>query len=172
MIVGLENLKEEMRKKGIRDFALAVIKYQNFKTNVAIKKINYDATDITKTAYFNCGVAYLRSGVIHKGIPSKLYEYLDEFKKQCVQPLTPSENEKRQIRKRNKAAGRSAVPPVARLDIVKMPLTEHFEYALKCNNRFLLCRSKDFAEGYLEALKDKGENIDNYKIVAVTVSEV
>ena len=173
MIVGLENLKEEIKNKKLRDFALAIVKYQNFKTNVALPKINYDCSDNTKMSYFNCGISYLKTGVMHKGIPSKLYEYIDEFKKQCVQPLTPSILEQRQEKKaRNKAAGLSAIPPVARLDIVKMPLIEHFEYALKCNNQFLLCRSKDFAEGYLEALKDKGENADNYKIVAVTVSDL
>lgn len=174
MIVGLENLKEEIKNKKLRDFALGILKYQNFNTNAALERINYDASNNTKAAYFNCGISYLKNGVIHKGIPSKLFEYLDEFKKQCVQPLTPSRLEKRRELKprKDRAAGISAIPPVARLDIVKMPLTEKFEYALKCNNQFLLCRSKDFAEGYLEALKDKGENTDNYKIVAITVSDI
>lgn len=174
MIVGLENLKEEIKNKKLRDFALAIVKYQNFKTNVALPKINYDCSDNTKHSYFNCGISYLKTGVIQKGIPSKLYEYIDEFKKQCVQPLTPSRLEKRRDFKprKNRAAGLSAIPPVARLDIVKRQLIEPFEYALKCNDLFLHCKSRDFAEGYLKALSDKGENTDNYKLVAITISDI
>lgn len=178
MIVGLENLKEDIRQKQLRDLALSIVKYQNFKTSAAIKNIKFVASQNTTKNYFGCGVSYIKSGgkVKHKAIPSKIYDYIDEYLAQHVQPLTPSESDRRgeYKQRKNRYHGKSAVPPVAKLDIVRQPLTEKYDdYGIKSPDGYVkICKSRDYAEGYMEALKDNGKVVDEYKIIAIKISEV
>lgn len=94
----LKNLKEDLRKRDWLFIAEDVIKYQNFKVDIAIKNIRGNASDMTKKNYVISGRHYLRThtpynnGNVGKG----LYSALDEMLSKHIQPLTPKENEKQE----------------------------------------------------------------------------
>lgn len=178
MIHGLENLKEEVRQKQLRDFALAIVKYQDFKTKIAVEHVNYDSSRETIENYFGCGVSYIKSNfkVKHRSIPPKIYDYIDEFIAQHVQPLTPSAADRRSEYKQRKNIyhGKNAVPPIAKLEIVKKQITEKYDmYGIKLPNGHIIpCKSEDYSAGYLAALRDNNIDTTDYKTILLKVSEV
>ena len=178
MIHGLETLKEDIREKQLRDFALAIVKYQNFKTSAAVKYINYNSSEVTIRNYFGCGVSYIKSNgkIRHQNMPTGIFKFIDEYLAQHVQPLTPSKSDERKEYKSRKNIyhGKNSIPPVAKLDIVRKPLIEKYDdYGIKSPDGYVkICKSRDYAEGYMEALKDNGKIIDEYKIIAIKISEV
>lgn len=178
MIHGLENLKEEVRQKQLRDFALAIVKYQNFKTKAALAHISYNSSKTTTENYFGCGVRYIKSNrkVKHNNIPLKIYDYIDEFLEQHVQPLTPSIKDTRseyKVRK-NIYHGKNSVPPVAKLQIVKQQITEKYDmYGIKLPNGHIIpCKNEDYSAGYFAALRDSNVDTTDYKTILLKISEV
>lgn len=88
----------------MKSFTTDVVKYQNFKTKKFIEKFRDTYTtyaDKTLANYFDAGVTYINTKIKRKLCGDKFYGYIDEALAQCVQPLTPSIEDKRRIIKKN-----------------------------------------------------------------------
>ena len=176
MTTNLDNLKEDLKKKRFYDIAEYIIKYQKFKSNVSIAKMN-NLTDIstsTKLNYFNFCTTYLRTGNKHKAVPSTLYKCLDELLSKHVQPLTPSVDEEWKPKKKIKVYQRkNATLPVAKLEIVKNPVATNIEYGVKIDNTIMLMPSRDYALGFLGGLKNLNKNKEiEAKVVTVELGDI
>lgn len=175
MTTNLENLKESLKMKKFYNMAEYIIKYQKFKSSVALTKMNnLDISNSTKINYFNFGVAYLKTGNKHRALPSTLYACIDELVAKHVQPLIPKIEEERQEKNWvKKFQKKEAVLPVSKLEIVNKPLTTNIEYGVKSNNNIMLMPSRDYALEFLAGLKKLNPNKEiEAKVVTVELGEL
>ena len=171
MIVGLSELKEGIKKKQLFDFGFTIVKYQKFRTSLIAEKVKFEGTPATITNYINLGVSYIKNKTKHQRVPAAIYEGIDEALRTHVQPLTPLMREERRVYHRDYSKKKN-IPPVAKLDIVTNPITAKFEYGIKFpDNSIKLCQSKDYASGYIDALKSLNK-LSEYKLVAVEISDI
>ena len=173
-MVTLENLKDELKKKKFMDLATMIVKYQKFKVCVAVKKMDgIDIKEATKALYFSMGCKYIKTKERIKTIPTTLYMCLDEVIAKCIQPLTPLVEEEKNLYKRDYTK-KKAIPPIAKLDIVKQPVsTNNIEYGVKSGNNIMLMLSRKYALGFLAGLKNlnKEKEIDA-KVVTVELGDI
>lgn len=140
--------------------ALGVIKYQNFKTRIAVEKIGNGITSLV----FNSGVSYVKYGKIYTHVMTNLMkECLDECIAKCIQPLTPKEEERRENKKGagRRCTSKNIQPPIARLEVLQQPIAETFEYGVKIGNTIRLLKSESEANVFMDAI-----NLANYQIQA------
>lgn len=97
----LKDLPQELRDKKAYDIATIIRKYQDYKTSVAAQKLDSTLTLGTRKNYVMGGVSYIKTGKKMPCVPSYIYEAIDKVIKECVQPLRPSENDKKRSYKRN-----------------------------------------------------------------------
>ena len=145
-----------------------IVKYQKFTTNKVLEKFeeqNLLYKKATAISYINYGIAYIMYGTKHYAVPKKIYNAIDECIAKHIQPLTPSENDKRRINN-NKYQKKDAVLPVQKLPEVKTELTEKFEYGVRIENRIILFSTEN---GMSEFVKNVKFINPNEKIQAVTV---
>lgn len=170
----LDNLDEGLKKKKFMDMATFIVKYQKFKTSVAVEKMkDIDIANTTKSSYFSLGCSYLKTKERKRTMPPILYKCIDEVVNKCIQPLTPSIEEERKIKKQNYTK-KEALPPVAKLDIVKQPIsTNNIEYGVKSGNTIMLMPNREYALGFLAGLKNlnKEKEIDA-KVVTVEIGDI
>ena len=168
MTTDLSNLTEELKKKRMENVALAIRKYQNYKSSIAVTKLDNSLTESTRKNYLTFGLAYIKTGKKHKVVPSSLYDALDKVLNECVQPLTPSKEDKKREYKRDYSK-KDVAPPVARLDIVKKPLTARVSYGVRIEDSVKCIDSYDRAVGFLEGLRYMGNK--NAKMVSFEALE-
>jgi hypothetical protein len=147
----LENLQENILKEKAKE----VVQYQNFRTAVALEKMQYMKDRQT----FNMAVGYVKYGTRHPNIISKAFKAaLDECIKNHVQPLTPKQDEVRQKRGcggqnlKKHYQKKDAVVPIATLEVVNEKLTETFEYGVMQGNNIRIFNSEEEARQFRDNL--------------------
>lgn len=169
----LDSIKENI----VKQKAIEIVKYQNFKTRIALQRMNVKMA----RQIFDSAVGYIRYKTWNKTIVTKsLKEAIDECIAEHIQPLTPKEEEKRQlyarrsevqklIRESKKYQSKDSVPPIAKLEIVKQPVVENFEYGVKQGDNIRLFKTETEAQFFINNasffLKEP------LKLVEVTVNE-
>ena len=151
----LQDLTKDLKEKKIYDMAVTIRKYQDYKVEVAMSKMDQELSAATRKNYFIGGVAYIKEGKRVSGMPVSLCRAIDNVLKECVQPLRPSNSEKRKVYNR-KYVRKNTIPPVARLDIVKKPIIAKLSYGVKLEDNIKCFPSYDEANGFLKGLKFMG----------------
>ena len=166
----LENLEQDLKKKNFMDLAMNIVKYQKFKTNIALKKFNVNFKDNTKSNYFGLGIMYLKNKERRKSIPTTLYNCIDECLEKHVQALTPSVEEERGKIRRNYTR-KSAIPPIAKLEIINKPVsTNNIEYGVKIGDMITLMPNREYARGFLAGIKSLKEV--EAKVITVELGDI
>ncbi len=161
----LNQLPKEIAKSIAMEKAVNIIKYQNFKTNAAMKKFNN-----LSVSQFTCGIAYVKRGVWHKNAVSRpLKAALDEALAKKIQPLTPSKSEARQFTK-DYHTKKDTKLNIQELDILNKPITAKFEYGVRLNNDIKILDTEIEAKAFLEGLKFVGQN--EAKLLQVEIKEI
>ena len=102
---------------------------------------------------FDSGISYIRKGKINKqAMSKKMIEALDNCIRTCVQPLTPSSEERRIFRK-NEFQKKDVKPPVSKLEIVNKPVTSKFEYGVKIGDCIKMLDSEKEAKAFIQGAK-------------------
>lgn len=168
--ISLEMLPKALRQKKddtLNSIATWIIKYQKFKTRVALEHAPEGYAKCTLMNYFDFGVSHIKYGKDTAGYRF-LYRTIDGLLKKHIQPLTPSEKDARRVSKKDYTR-KDNPPPVAKLEIVNKPLVTTYQYGIQTETTIRLCPSEDYAMGYLDALRESGDEIS--KIVTVELGE-
>ena len=155
MTTDFRNLPQALKDKKAYDIALVIRKYQDFKTSIAAEKLDSSLSKGTRTNYVMGGVSSIKTGKKHPCVPSSVYSALDKVIKDCVQPLRPAEEDKKRVYKRDYKK-KDVTPPVARLDIVKRPLTAKVTYGIRIEDSVKCVDSYDEAVGFLKGMRYLG----------------
>lgn len=145
-----------------------IVKYQKFSTPFIWKKFREEkilVSNSTGVNYINYGIAYILYGTKHYAVSKKLYQAIDNCIANCLQPLTPSEKDKRRTHKKQYQK-KDAVLPVQKLPEVKAKLTEKFEYGIRIENRIILFHTENAMLEFIQNIKFINPN---EKTQAVTV---
>lgn len=173
-ITTLQNLDEKIRENRLKNLAINIVKYQNFKTNCIISKIeNAGCTKNTLLTYINCGIIYLQSNKKYNKIPKQIYEYIDEALNKHIQPLTPKESEKRQARIGcNRKPICKPSTSLSGLNAFNLPkqITETFDYGVKVGNNIRIFDSEKDAKSFCDSFKFFSN--ESIKLIEIKFSEV
>ena len=164
----LKDLPQELKDKKAYDIATIIRKYQDFKTSIAAEKLDNSLSEGTRKNYVMGGVSYIKTGKKHPCVPSSIYDAIDKVIKECVQPLRPAEEDKKREYKRDYKK-KNASPPVARLEILKKPVTVKVTYGIRIEDSVKCIDSYDRAVGFLEGLRYMGNK--NAKMVSFEALE-
>lgn len=148
--------------------AYDVVKYQNFKTNTILAKLEYPFKNSTLRNYVDCGINYVKRKVKSKIVSKCLYEYIDKALSEFVQPLKPNKYEQRTFYKINYTK-KEQTPPVANLEIVNKPTIAKFTYGVKLGDTIKLFDHKAEAELFVNGAKFAGSDVS---LVSVELGEV
>lgn len=160
----------DLKVKRFESIAENIVKYQNYKNNIAISKMDNSLGKSTRQNYLIFGIRYLKTRYKSKIIPTSLYNALDKCIKTHIQPLRPSPEETK-IKYKRDYTKKENNPPVARLKMVQKPVTERFIYGIKIDDKIVLQKSEVEAKAFLKGINFLNYN-ENAKLVAVTISEV
>lgn len=94
-----KNLKNKdlsvFKTEPIKLVAKQVVQYQDFRIGAALERINgMGLSQTTLKNYFNMGRAYIKKGVKNSSCSQRLYDEIDFWTGQKLQPLTPSLQDK------------------------------------------------------------------------------
>lgn len=168
--ISLEQIPEALRQKKHDtqyNVALWIFKYQKFNINAAMQHAPEGYSAQTLKMYRDKGLHFLRTGTV-KGNYKGLCSNLDQLIKNHTQPLTPSFKDAKRVFKKDYTR-KDNPPPVAKLEIVNKPLISKCQYGIQTETTIRLCPSEDYAMGFLDALKESGDEIS--KIVTVEIGE-
>lgn len=169
--VTLENLSEEVRKNRLRNLAINIVKYQNFKTSAVINKIdNCGYTKSSLMSYINFGINYIKTSFRERRGGS-IYDYIDEALAKHIQPLTPTAEEHRVQKrggKRKKHKGDDITPVEKVLKEIeqKTSIPKNLKYAVKMDKNLRIMDSIEEAKAFQDGLTFMG-NI-NTELVKIT----
>ena len=151
MITTLENLTEKVTQNRLKNLAINIVKYQNFKTSVILKTIdNAGYSKHTLITYINSGITYVKGGNrLNKC--GNIYKYIDEAIKNCVQPLIPAFNEKREFSKSKFKNKNIEIPVQKVLKKIKSD-AKQLQYAVKIENCLNIVENNDEAIGFNKCL--------------------
>ena len=170
--ISLEMLPKALRQKKddtLNSIATWIIKYQKFKTRVALEHAPKGYAKCTLMNYFDFGVSHIKYGKNTAGYRF-LYQAIDELLQKHIQPLTPSAKDERKVYKKDYTR-KDNPPPVAKLEIVNKPLTASYKYGIQRGDEIRLCPSEDYAQGYIDCLKKHCNIESDIKIVTVEIGE-
>lgn len=98
----LKDLNIAVKENRLRNLAINIVKYQNFKTSAIIKKIDsagYSNSSLVTMLFY--AIRYIKTGEVNVRAKA-IYPYIDEALKNCVQPLTPPKQDQRGTRSKRK----------------------------------------------------------------------
>jgi hypothetical protein len=157
----LENLPQQIKENRLKQFGENLVKYQNFKTNSIIAKIdNAGFSKGTLVSYVNSGISYIKTGKKFSQY-GDFYKYIDEALKRCVQPLVPSKDDKRLSRPYNK----SYINPQMTKDILR----QNNQYAVQIGDNIRLLNNLECAKAFTDGLSFMGKT--DAKIVKINIEE-
>ena len=160
---------KQAQEQKIKKVAETIVKYQKFKNSIIIDKIGDGLAKSTKANYITCARHFLVTGEKYKNIVgNNFYKYLQECINKCVQPLTPSFDEKLRETKR-KYTSKNVNPPITK--ILPKKITSKIEYGIKFEDRIVLEVSEDRAKAFLKGIKFLNNNY-NAKLVTVELTEI
>ena len=169
----LENLPLAIRENRLKNLAINIVKYQNFKTSAFINKI--DSAGYTKASLASlicyC-IIYIQTGRKSNRVVSSVYKYIDDAIKQCIQPLTPSERDRRWNKKKPNKKKEIVTPVQKVLQHINDKAIEDKKYqiAVQVDDSIKLQDDLKHAEGFLNGLRFCGKV--NVKIVKVRIEEI
>lgn len=167
MITTLENLPNVYKENNTRKMASWIIKYQNFATKAALKYAPEGYTPLSLQNYFTKGLSYMNKNIKATGY-SSLYKEMDSLLSTHLQPLTPPSDEVRQARKK-RYQHKDATPPVAKMEIVRKPVTAKIIYGIQFEDSIKIFDCEDAAHWFNKGIEYvKGEA---GKIVTVELGE-
>jgi len=169
----LETLKEDLEAKKWREIAEDIIKYQDFKIDIAAERMRGNLSIVTKRNYVINGRYYLKTGEKYNKYfqcPS-LLKYIDIVQSEHLQPLVPKQHEQARIvkPKRKDYTGKEARPPITELQVVNNPICAKIEYGVRYNDMIYLAEDEKFARSFLRGIEATGHSA---KIVSVELGEV
>lgn len=170
MITTLENLPQAVTENKFTELAKWIIKYQYFRMKVALKYAPSGYKDSTLIAYVSVAQRYFNQGI---KLPYYDYFYaeLDKQTAKCLQPLTPSEyDRKREVKRKTQSYKKDVQPPIAKLDIVNKPICAKIKYGIQFDDTVLLFDKEDFARYFNKGIEHAGGEAG--KIVTVELGEV
>ena len=132
-LTDLTQYKQLNAKNQLDELAKNIVKYQNFKTKVALQYLGSHFSENTLKTYFAKGVQYIKYGTRNKKIKS-LYESIDAVLASKLQPLTPSKEDKA-----------NTCPPRLPKKITKpieTQTTETFSYAIQSGKHIRIIDSE------------------------------
>lgn len=161
----LENLPQKIRENRLMQFGENLVKYQNFKTNSVIAKIdNAGFSKGTLVSYVNSGINYIKTGRKFSQY-GDFYKYIDIALKKCVQPLVPSAEDKRLIRPyKRHCINEKPIGIVEKVEVINT------QYAVKMENNIRLLGNLECAKAFLDGLSFMGKT--DAKIIRIKIEEV
>lgn len=165
----LKDLERKVQENRLRNLAINIVKYQNFKTNVILSKIDNDGyTKSSLIGYIQHGISYIKDKTRHKNCGS-LYNYIDEARNNCVTPLVPKENEKRiQLNRRTKTIPVQNI--LKKINEQAISKENNRFLGIKIGDKIIIKESLDKIKAFQEGLIFMGNN--DSKIVKVKIEEV
>lgn len=145
-----------------------IVKYQNFKTEAIVSKVDYPLAYSTLSKYIEYGIRYIKRKVRTGTTNPLLYTYIDKAIAEFVQPLTPGKYEKRNFYKVDYTK-KEQTPPVAKLQMVHQPVIAEISYGVKLNDTIKLFENKQQAILFAEGAKFTGCDVS---VVTVELGEV
>ena len=162
----LEKKKQENR---LRNLAINIVKYQNFKTKAILAKIDHEGYSKTSiVSYIQHGISYIKTNK-RDGKAGNIFNYIDEAIQKCVTPLIPKDNEKRVFinRKPKKLPIQNVLKKINEQAISK----ENNRFlGIKIGDKIIIKESLDEIKAFQEGLIFMGNN--DSKIVKVKIEEV
>ena len=153
MNTDLHTLPTAFKENTNMRIAAWIVKYQNYKTKSAIQYAPEGYTENSLANYMVAGQAYIKSKKRNR-VYNWMYPYLDKLIQQHIQPLTPSEAEKRRVYTFKKDyTTKENIPPVAKLEIMQKPLTAKFEYGIRFDDYIKLFDSEEEAKGFNKGIE-------------------
>ena len=162
----LAQLERNLRDKDLSVFkvepkkllAKQIVQYQNFNYNSAKAKINrMNYSEKTLELYFFAGREYIKQKKRRKNVPANLYNQIDYWLNQKLQPLTPSESEKAIIRNAKTEINKDIA------EKLEMELKEDNGNKTTTTNETLINTYKKIIELQQKEIKLKDEYIELYK---------
>ena len=168
-----------MKKKGysdqlVVDIATSLYKHQNFSGEAMIRKVKSDYYKPATLKAMQCIMRrYLNTGDrSNKRVQPLFYDTLDNCKKLCIQPLTPSAYD----RAGAYASKRESLAKAREVKRLKALSKQNSQcWGIQADNGIVLFKNEDQMSGYfmcLEHLKSKLSEPIEFKKVKVSVAEV
>lgn len=151
-----------------KNLAYDIVKYQNFKTNAVLSKLNYPLKNSTLRNYVDCGVKYIKRKVKNGGVSKYLYECIDKAIAEFVQPLKPNKYEQRTFYKIDYTK-KEQTPPIANLEMVNKQVAAEISYGVKFGDVIKLFKHKADAEIFAGGIRFTGSDVN---LVTVELGEV
>lgn len=167
-----KDIRAQFKLEPLRQLAKQVVQYQDFSTSKAIAKMNIGAyKEWTARQYFQDGRKYIKTGrkVRNGKNPPNLYNYIDEFLEQKLQPLTPKDNEKAKVQLSTpKYEPQKIEVPVVRKQ--PTPKQNNDKYGVLINNSVKIYKTIEQCKAYQDACIDFGKN--EIKLVRVKIEDL
>lgn len=164
----LETIEQDSKNKKFKELALNIIKYQKFSNKYIVEQVkDYFTSEHTLIAYITSGLSYLNTGKKSKNTSNKLYNYINEYKSKCVQPLTPSFEQRRQIKKIDYTK-KENIPNIAKIELLKKPITKKIEYGVRINNDIKILKNEELANIFLDGVKFANKEVEA-KVITIEV---
>ena len=158
----LRTLKNDLKKKAWQNIAEDVIRYQDFKTSIAVCFIRGNASLATKKNYMTAGRHYIATRKPYNtlNVGKEFYNAIEEMLNKHIQPLTPKESERARLLGPRKPdyTKKNADVPIAKLDILKEKIASNFDYGVKYGKLIYLQGNEKEAQIFLEGIKATGNN--------------
>lgn len=168
----LDNLPAKIRENRMRNLAINIVKYQDFKTSAIIPKIdNCGYAQGALSSYIGFGICYIKKGTKNKKA-GNIYNYIDEALKNHVQPLVPSESERRRVagvQTSRKVKDVSQVQKVLDGLYTKASKTQT-HIAVQISDYLSIVDNQEEANGFNKCLEFLGKQAG--KVVKITIEEV
>lgn len=168
MINDLKNITQILKDDDYKNIAKLVVQYQNFKTKVAIQHFPCNVSEGTKQNYLNLGIVYIKTKVRSKAIPQKIYDFIDEFIENHLQPLVPKDEDKRRTINKiyhKKDAVLPAQNLIKELKAKSASMIAKFEYGVRIDDMVKICTSREEAITFMQGAKFAGNK--NVQVVSI-----
>lgn len=163
-------LPQVIKENQLKKIAYDIVKYQKFRPSIAVSKMNASYTNGTKLNYFKAGVAYIENKTKSQTTATGLYDYIDEAIRTHIQPLTPTQAEKRVIYNYKKKKEVKTESPVAKV-LREIRNAEPKIYAVKVNDKYIAQNTLNDAKAFANGIKFLKPNQD-VGIVYLIVKEI
>lgn len=164
----LADIKTVYNEQKLRTLACNIVKYQLFRANKAVHKMESHLSKTTTIAYFKAGVKYIREGIQKPRINQNLFRLIDECIRQHVQPLTPSKSERAIIHKKH--AARSKHIKTIDLDLPQQ-VTESFIYGIRKGNNIVILPDEQSVVSFIKINRSLND-ADDVTGVMLTIEEM
>ena len=163
----LKDLNTAVKENRLRNLAVDIVKYQNFKTSAIIKKIDnagYSNSSLVTMIFY--AIRYIKTGEVNARAKT-IYPYIDEALKNHIQPLVPSKKDQRVVKNKKNPPIQNVLKKINEQAISK----ENNRFlGIKIGDKIIIKESLDEIKAFQEGLIFMGNN--DSKIVKVKIEEI